>query len=480
MRYYLSILLSICVLNSFSQTNTAIRRFTDTQGFENASLGVCIKDLSGNEIVSYNKNFALTPASTLKVVTTAASLEMLGDDYKFRTVLSVDRADPQHIIVRGYGDPTLGSEYLNDNVNSFLDMWANKIKAVVNTTKPVKLEIDDSYFGYSGVSRKWIQEDLGNYYAAGAYGISVFDNAHKLYFNTTDTESPPVIVKTEPEIKDLVFTNLLGTNTQGKDNGYINGETFSNERKLVGDIPAKRKSFSIKGVIPDPGLYLGQALAKRLMLENVPVSSVSTVRSYYYTTNPQLRKLLGSDEEEIYMQYSAPLRDIIRVVNVRSNNHYTEHLIRAIGKSGDEGDLHFNPLDEGISKIKNLFMSKGLNANALFMYDGCGLAPSNKVTPAILCDILVYMQSKSKYADAFLPSLPEAGKEGTVRNLLKGTRLSGKVFVKSGSIADVQCFTGYYIDGGKKYAFSVMVNNYTCERRDVVKAIENLLLSVLQ
>lgn len=88
------------------------------------------------------------------------------------------------------------------------------------------------------------------------------------------------------------------------------------------------------------------------------------------------------------------------------------------------------------------------------------------------------MQTKSRYRDAFFASLPKAGQEGTVRYVLKGTRLQGKVFVKSGSIANVQCFAGYYINGDKKYAFSIMVNNYNSPRKDVVRAIENLLLGV--
>jgi len=89
------------------------------------------------------------------------------------------------------------------------------------------------------------------------------------------------------------------------------------------------------------------------------------------------------------------------------------------------------------------------------------------------------MYNDSKYSEAFVASFPKAGSEGTVRNLLKGTRLEGKVFVKSGSIANVQCYAGYYLDGDKKYAFAIMVNHFKKNsRRQVVKAIESLLLAV--
>lgn len=480
MRYYLFFLLNICLLNGLAQSNKAIQQFLSTSGFENASIGICVKDVSGEEVISYNKDEALTPASTMKIVTTATALELLGEDYKFRTTLSLDEGNVQHLIVKGYGDPTLGSEYLSDNSNSFLDVWVEKIKGTIDVDKPLEVEVDDSFFGYNGVSSKWLHEDLGNYYAAGAYGISVFDNTYRLFFNTMNANPYSKILRTEPEMTDIVFLNTMKINTTGKDNGYISGEPFSNQRKLVGDIPAKRSSFSIKGDIPDPGLYLGQALSKQLERNNIQINNVHTTRNDFYSREFDFQNQSIPKEKEFYVHYSPSLRKIIRVVNERSNNHYTEHLIRAIGRSGNDlNKLPFSDaLSQGIAKTKSFWTSKGLNTEALFMYDGCGLAPSDKISADLLCDILLYMQNESSYKNSFFASLPRAGSEGTVQNLLKGTRLEGKVFVKSGSIENVQCFAGYYRDGDKKYVFSVLVNNYNSPRKQVVKAIENLLLNI--
>ncbi len=120
-----------------------------------------------------------------------------------------------------------------------------------------------------------------------------------------------------------------------------------------------------------------------------------------------------------------------------------------------------------------------MNTDALMMFDGSGLSPSNAVSPAFMCDLLVYMQAKSKNAKTFLESLPpQAGKDGTVRSRLRGTRLAGKIFMKSGSIYGVQCFAGYYINGDKKYAFTIMVNKFTGQRSQITKGIDNLLLAL--
>lgn len=97
------------------------------QVLENASIGISIKDIEGNEIFDYNGNTSLIPASTLKIVTTATALEILGSEYRFETHLLVENNNRQHIIVRGFGDPTLGSEFSFPSPTLFLNTWVDRI-----------------------------------------------------------------------------------------------------------------------------------------------------------------------------------------------------------------------------------------------------------------------------------------------------------------------------------------------------------------
>lgn len=456
--------------------NAEIRQFLNTAGLEHASVGIMVKDLSGKEIASYDANKSLTPASILKVVTTATALELFGADYRYKTTLAKDINDTTRLLIQGYGDPTLGTEHLKNNPATFLTEWTDRIKQNYDSATAINILVLDDYFGYEGISQRWIYQDMGNYYAAGTYGISVFDNTYRLYFSTVRRDTCPVIVKTEPEV-DIKFLNTMQFNTTGRDNGYIHGTPLSHERLLTGNIPAGRISFSIKGDIPNPGFYLGLALEKSLIDASFPVSQVSTIRDAYF------RQMYDKDKvrpqgEVFYTHQSFPMKDIIKNTNVRSNNHYAEHVIRTIGRT-DNADIYSSALDAGVEKTKKFWESKGLKAKSLMMFDGSGLAPSNAVSPAFMCDILVYMQTKSMQKDVFLESLPIAGKDGTVKNRLKGTRLSGKVWMKSGSIYGVQCFAGYYINSDKKYAFTVMVNKFTGTRSNIIKAIDNLLLSLL-
>lgn len=456
-------------------TQSSLMRFLNNYALKHASIGICVKDISGKDILSHNAATSRTPASTLKLVTTASALEILGEDFVFKTEIFLDTIN-NRLIIRGGGDPTLGSEF-NASGHEFLPIWVDNIKKYLN--KPLsEIVIDDSCFGYESLSRKWIYEDIGNYYASGAYGISIFDNTYKLFFNTLVNNEKPVIVRTEPVIPAISFINLMTLNNTGRDNGFITGPPFSNQYILIGTIPSGRLSFNIKGAIPDPGLLLGQNLQTSLQKAGIEVLKVSTVRDTYINDGklsveyPKMKK--------IYTYRSPHLPDIIRVINERSNNHYSEHLIRKIGSENPARENRASPLYDGIDAVKAFWTNKGIGADALFMYDGCGLAPSDAVSPAMLCEMLIYMQTKSKNANIFLNSIPKAGQEGTVRNFMKNTGLKGTVYAKSGSIANVRCYAGYYIEGDKKYAFSVMVNNYNGSYTQVIRAIERLLSDIFK
>jgi len=122
-------------------------------------------------------------------------------------------------------------------------------------------------------------------------------------------------------MKSIRFTNFLKTNTSGRDNGYIYGIPFSNDRILRGDIPAGRRSFSIKGDIPDPGLLLGEQLADRLRRQGIHVDLVQTARIDYisrYCTRESMPYRIG---EILDQRQSRMLSDIIRETNENSNNH---------------------------------------------------------------------------------------------------------------------------------------------------------------
>ena len=459
----------------------ALQQFINNPALKHASIGVCVRDMStGKTIVSYNQNKSLTTASIMKLITSATALELLGPDYRYETKLALDAADPSRLLVLGSGDPTLGSSMFKEDPYSFLINWLQKLQLKLANINNLKLYVVDNLFGYSGISDEWTWVDMGNYFAAGAYGVSVFDNSYRLFFNTTNRNSSPKILRTEPEIRGLKFTNYLKLNTTGRDNGYIYGAPFSYERILRGNIPAGRTAFSIKGDIPDPGLMLGETLAAELSKKGISVSEVKTAQQDYISnignTN-SLNKVNYRVGEVLHIHQSRPLTEILREINVESNNHYAEHLIRTIGRN-QSVDIYSDALEEGIKYINKHWAESGISTSSLFMHDGCGLAPQNAASPELFCDLLVHMHNRSIYAKGFFASLPLAGRDGTLKYFMNNTKYNGKVRAKSGSIGGVHCYAGYLIDGDKRYAFTIMVNKFTGARSLVRKSIEQFIESL--
>lgn len=467
------------MITGFAFPQTSLQRFVNHPSLKHASVGVSVVELeSGKSILAHDAEKSLTPASVLKLITTATALEVLGENYRYRTEVGLDANDPSRILVMGSGDPTLGSEVFPEDPRAFFTNSVAALKRSLPTDKEYAIYVIDHLFGYDGISPQWTWIDIGNYYAAGAYGISLFDNSYRLVFNTSDRNIPPRIVRTEPEIKGLTFQNSLTHNSTGRDNGYIYGAPFSSERSLRGNIPGGRSEFSIKGDIPDPGLLLGELLAEEMKREGFRVGKVETARVDYLSRNPMSRSNADYRVSNVlFSQVSRPLIEIVREVNVESNNHFAEHLIRTMGRHANN-NVYADALQEGIDQIAEHWTRKGLDTTPLMMFDGSGLAPQNAVSAEFLTDLLVYMNSRIGVAGAFHDSLPKAGQEGTLQGFLRNTRLSGKVSAKSGSIGGVQCFAGYLEDGNKRYAFAIMVNKFTGSRSDVRGAIEQFLLSL--
>ena len=461
---------------SSAQNSQAVNTFTKSNNLKYAGIGIKVVEVESNRIVcSHNEHLALCPASTLKVLTTATALELFGSDYQYTTkILYEGTIDSQglltgNIVVAGSGDPSLGSSYLHDTKESFLANWLSAIQKTGIKSISGDIIVVDDLFGYEGISNRWIWEDLGNYYASATYGISIFDNTYHLYLKSGMAGSSPTILYSDPEIPGLALENNLKAANNSSDSAYIYGIPFSFNRRIYGTIPANKNIFSIKGDIPDPGLLLAQTLYDYLENNNIKI-----------TGRPVTNRIKPMKQDvrlhEIYQHRGNSLEEIIKIVNFRSNNHFAEHLFYKIGWEKSEACPSYVPT-LAAKRITKFWQQKGIETKGLFQYDGNGLSNANAISAATLTNILIYMQKHSKYADTFYHSLPLAGKEGTVRSFLKGTSLEGKARIKSGSISNVHAYTGFFEKEGKKYAFSLLVNNFTGSRTVLRKQMETLLLS---
>lgn len=441
----------------------ALQHFVQDQNLQHAGIGFYAIDLSSGQIIgAYREQQAIVPASTMKIITSAAALELLGSDYTFETQVFYDGRLKKNgmlegnLYIEGKGDPTLGSEGTSKPPKAFLEEWKEAIRKAGIKKISGNVVVLDGFFGYEGLPGKWLWEDFGTDYAPGTYGISVFDNIYTLSIRSGKAGTKPQILGTDPVISYLNLDNNLTTSEGTKTDAYVRGAPLIYDRSVQGTVPANQERVTIKSDIPDPGLFLGQYFTTYLRENGIPVKGVGTTIRYYQ--NP-----VGS-RTEVTATSSIRLDEIVQVLMHRSDNHYAEHLFQVI------------PIETN-TNVADFWKKKGFNTSGMNMKDGSGLSPQDTLSAKLLVDILSYMET-SDQVSGYRLLFPKTGQEGTVKNFLKDTPLDGKGYVKTGSMSGVQSYAGYIVMDDKKYAFALLVNHWNGERADLRKKIEKLLVDL--
>ncbi len=454
----------------FVQTLNAILQKPD---YKNASVGIIVQDLGSNKILyNFNGDKLLIPASTMKLVTSAAALGLLGKDYRFETKigytgkLEKNNLLKGNIVVVGGADPVLGSHYFRDFYfdTDFLEVWARKIKDLRIERVDGDLILDGSIYDSEKIPATWVWEDIANYYGAGANAFTVFDNLFQITFSSPRKKGKPTkIIAISPEIDGLEIENEVLSANNNRDNAYVFGSPFDKKRVVRGTIPRNRKAFTIKVAMPCPEEILADRFLKYLANEGIFISG-----------KVRFEKVAKKAFQTVYIQQSPTLTNIIKVLNYESVNLIAEHLLKqiAVEKNG-KGNRQ-----QGIAIIKEFWQSKGIPAEYLFMEDGSGLSHFNAVPPRFFVAILNYMANKSPNGKVFFESLPSAGK-GTLARFDNQLFPKNTLKAKSGSMTRVRCYSGYLkTDAGHDVAFSIMFNHFSGSHSQLAGEIQDILVSM--
>ena len=474
--------LLICLhLLAGAQTPAPVKWLLQAPYMRGASFSLVVKDVQeGRTVYSYDTDRLQSPASVLKTVATATALEILGEDYRYPTTLEYDGILENgtlegNLYIKGSGDPSLGSSHFAPGQNKFLSTWIAALQKAGIKHITGSVISDESIFDTEGVSIKWLREDMGNYYAPGSYGISIFDNMYKLSLQTGAAGTRPVLKGTEPDIPFIRFKNYLKAAPVSSDSAYIIGAPLDDVRYLYGVLPANREAYVLKGDIPDPALYLARYLTDQLQQKGIRVDGSPSC----YSIEVEENRWKKGERKEIVTTYSPTLREIASVCNHVSHNLYADALVKTVGlQYKPRRNEMISSFGRGVQVVKEYWEKKGLDVFPLRMNDGSGLAPADKVSAGFMGELLVYMATESAVSDAFIASLPQAGIEGSVRNFLKGSKLQGKARLKSGGITGVRSYAGYITKDGKTYAVAVFSNNYSCPMSRMTRALEKLLLQL--
>lgn len=474
---YTILFLFYCIhTNSISAQPPGIQAYLksmdNSEAFRQASWGFCLlSGKDGKTLVRFQADKSLVPASIEKVLTTSTAIALLGDTFRFKTTIltngeiSTEGILNGNIVIKGGGNPVLGSaKGSNQNIETVITEFAQKIKSAgINEIKG-SLLADVSYFEYEPVPAFWTWYDMGNYYAPHINALNIGENQYELWFKTGKREGDSTtFIKTVPKINGLKILNHTTTTIGGGDQTYIPGPPRAMEKHIYGKLPTG-ENFKVKGAIPQPELFFLTLLKEEIIKQGIKLSVDGSLLTAKPTTdNRQLTT--------IHTHYSAPLAEICKYANHTSNNLVAECLARTLGaEQGVNGST-----SAGMEVIQAYVKAKMGNTTGLKMVDGSGLSKYNLATPSQFATYL-FQISKEKWFTKFLATLPKSGAGGTLEKFCDGTKAEGKVIAKSGSMERIKCYAGYLKDkNGNLNPFAIMVNNQGVSNREIVKWIEGLM-----
>jgi D-alanyl-D-alanine carboxypeptidase/D-alanyl-D-alanine-endopeptidase (penicillin-binding protein 4) len=473
-RIFFIIALACLTLSSYPQ-GSAFETFLSDTAMMHASVSLCIADADNGEmIMEYNSGKSLIPASVMKLITSAAALELLGPQYTFKTIIgytgSLNKRSGKlkgNIVIKGGGDPALGSQYFSDHYQNFTEIWVTEIRKLGIRKITGRVITDDSYYDFLPVPSKWLWEDAGNYYGAGAYGLSVFDNTFEIHLNTSDSSRVLITGIIPSECSYEISNRLIASGNT--DEGYVFAAPYSNYGWLAGSIPVSTEDFVLKASVTDPPLLIARIINEKLMAAGISVSEDPTT----------IRLLKGNLSGEIIPvaeTISPPLSSIIEVLNHESVNLYSEHLLKELGKKY----RNTGSTASGTEVIGDFLYNAGIETDGMFLEDGSGLSPLNAVTSKGLVNLLIFMKKKGEYFPEYYSSLPDAGKEGTLINYFIDPVFDSRLKAKSGSITRVKNYAGYFTTlSGKNMAFCIICNNFTGPSKNIVSGIEEIIKEII-
>ncbi|KAA6313093.1 D-alanyl-D-alanine carboxypeptidase [termite gut metagenome] len=116
--------------------------------------------------------------------------------------------------------------------------------------------------------------------------------------------------------------------------------------------------------------------------------------------------------------------------------------------------------DDGIQAVKHLIKQLGHSPDDYKLVDGSGLSNYNYISPELLVDFLKYAYSSTEIFQRIYKSLPVAGRDGTLKDRMKGGKAYKNVTAKTGTITGISCLAGYVqTSHNHMLAFAIMNQN---------------------
>ena len=410
-------------------------------GLSNMSISVKALDGTNKTVLSVNAADPVSPASTEKLVTTLAALELLGPNYHWLTDFYIDQDPDQqghikNLYLKGSGDPSLVIEQFQLEVDRLAAHGISHIDG--------DFVVDRSLFDLP-------PGDTSDFDGKGNCPYNQFPDAALVNYNSMSFEFVPVPGKSIAHIDTLPPLAGIAVPREIP----LGDKPCGNWQKEVGlrfkVLENGQKAVTFEGVFPkdcDARVFSIVSMDKNEFLERV-FRALWEKDGRTWSGHVVDGKVPDS-AKKVLTHASQPLREVVALANKWSNNQIARHLFLTTSKvaTGRGSDAPYD-LPTSRTMIMRWLQSVGVNTSGWVLDNGSGLSRESRVTADGMTQMLI-RGWVSPYMSEYMSSLPISGIDGTMRKRKAATTFA---HIKTGYLANVRAIGGYVqTESGKRYA----------------------------
>ena len=481
---------SVSNSNAALELRRSIDREIDESEFAKARWGVFVMSLRDNRVLyARQADKAFTPASNMKVYTTAAALDLLGADYRWRTsVYAQSEPDASgtirgDLILYGRGAPDLVSHPKKETDASLARLADDLYKRGVRRVRG-SIVGDESYFKGDPLGSGWSWNDIQWYFGAEVSALSINDNEVMLTVTPGAKVGERANIKINASGDALHITNDTNTAERGTVTSIgITRGLSDNELRVWGDFPVSGRGINARLSVHQPALWAARLFRDALRARGITVEG--DVRASD-SRLPEKDRFDPARAVELAFISSKTLGEIVRPTNKESINLYAELILRTLGKERgatapdpDEKRMRLRGDDQAGAAVMRKWLQEtiGVQTDSLALHDGSGLSRLDLITPEATGRLLAAM-TKSPASQIFHDSLPIAGRDGTLEYRLRKVTVANRLYAKTGTITYVGSLSGYVMTADEEpLVFSIICNDETARQSSThtIDAIATLL-----
>jgi D-alanyl-D-alanine carboxypeptidase/D-alanyl-D-alanine-endopeptidase (penicillin-binding protein 4) len=404
-----------------------------------------VRDAGGKDIlVSHNGAKAMNPASVIKLVTTAAALELLGPAYVFKTEFYAggelrNGTLDGDLYVKGYGDPKLTYERLWAAIRQLRERGIRDVRG--------DIVFDRSYFAP-------VVHDSSKFDGKALRAYNVGPDALLFNYKAITFRFIPerggVGISAEPAIPSIEIASRIK---------LVRGACGDWQERLTPEV----EEIGLLATVHFSGNFAESCGEKAwsLSLFDHPRYSAALFRTLWGEAGG---KIFGKtrdagvpgDARLVLAIDSPPLADVVRDINKFSNNVMARQLFltlsaEATGQPGEPAS--------SVAVIKAWLKRKGIEAPELVLENGAGLSRVERISADTLAALL-HVMSAGALMPELISSLPLVAVDGTMKKRMNGNGVAGQAHIKGGTLNEVRAIAGEVVDrNGRRWLVAFMVNH---------------------